>query len=171
VEVVSTGVRWLLVPLAREDSVRNIRPDLPHIQRVAEAASADGLIAFHAARASAKLEVRLRTFAPGQGISEDPVCGSGNGAVGAYVFRHQLLGAADPLMYQASQGTELGRAGHACVEVHSSGATIHVRVGGAACLVAVGEMFLTAGASARLDFTPKASVLAAPVQQSRREMR
>ena len=67
--------------------------------------------------AGADLEVR--SFAPGDGVPEDPVCGSGNGCVAALVRRHRVL---ETHAYVASQGRCLGRDGR--VAVRFDGGTI-----------------------------------------------
>ena len=59
----------------------------------------------------------VRSFAPHEGTPEDPVCGSGNGAV-AYYLR-QRRGAID---YRARQGRCVGRDGH--IHVAHEGGTI-----------------------------------------------
>jgi len=65
----------------------------------------------YAAGAGADLEVR--SFAPGDGIPEDPVCGSGNGCVAALVRRDGILKGQS---YVASQGRCVGRDGLVAVE-------------------------------------------------------
>ena len=61
--------------------------------------------------AGADLEVR--SFAPGDGIPEDPVCGSGNGCVAALVRRDDILKARS---YVATQGRCIGRDGRVAIE-------------------------------------------------------
>lgn len=84
--------------------------------------------------------IRVRTFAPGEGVPEDPVCGSGNGSVAAFIARHkhpaEMTGG-----YVAEQGIEIGRDG----EVHASWArgeagTLSVRIGGEAAVSAAGQL-------------------------------
>ena len=41
--------------------------------------------------AGAGADLEVRSFAPGDGIPEDPVCGSGNGCVAALVRRDDIL--------------------------------------------------------------------------------
>jgi PhzF family phenazine biosynthesis protein len=62
----------------------------------------------HGAGTRARIEVRA--FAPAHGISEDPVCGSGNGAVAAYL-RHTDQVRAFGSEFLSSQGAAVGRAG------------------------------------------------------------
>ena len=49
----------------------------------------------------------MRTFPPGAGVAEDPVCGSMNASVGQWLT---TTGAAPPA-YRVSQGARVGRAG------------------------------------------------------------
>jgi len=55
----------------------------------------------------------VRSFAPGDGIPEDPVCGSGNGCVAALVRRDDILKKGS---YHASQGRCVGRDGRVAIE-------------------------------------------------------
>ncbi|WP_234365072.1 PhzF family phenazine biosynthesis protein [Streptomyces sp. RTd22] len=66
----------------------------------------------------------LRTFAPGAGVAEDPVCGSMNASVGQWLTS---TGAA-PARYTVSQGARLGRAGEITITADPHGT---VWVGGA----------------------------------------
>jgi PhzF family phenazine biosynthesis protein len=55
----------------------------------------------------------VRSLAPGDGIPEDPVCGSGNGCVAALVRQVGILRGRS---YVASQGCCVGRDGKVVVE-------------------------------------------------------
>lgn len=74
--------------------------------------------------------VVVRSFAPGDGIAEDPVCGSGNGAVAA--FRLAAGQVKDGDSYLASQGRQVGRDGY--ISIRFEGADIHV---GGQCVTCV----------------------------------
>jgi len=76
-----------------------------------------------------------RTFAPGEGIPEDPVCGSGNGSVAAYIAKHDLL-PGNNIHYLAEQGEEIARKGKVWVDITKSDsqATV-IQVGGQAVKV------------------------------------
>jgi PhzF family phenazine biosynthesis protein len=78
--------------------------------------------------------VRLRSFAPGAGVPGDPVCGSGNGCVGAYLARSRPGDL--PIEYRAEQGIEVARPGRVFVRVEADGASYRVQVGGRATTVA-----------------------------------
>jgi PhzF family phenazine biosynthesis protein len=81
--------------------------------------------------------LRVRSFAPAQGVPEDPVCGSGNASVGAFLAVSGLLAKIGP-DYFASQGTEIGRDGVVRVHVEDQGRT--VTIGGHAVTVVDGTL-------------------------------
>lgn len=130
-EVVSTGVPWLIVELSRFEAISALDPDQSLIARECKALRAAGLTVFEERGSDGPVRIRVRTFAPGEGVAEDPVCGSGNGSVAAFIARHKHVGDATG-GYVAEQGIEIGRDG----EVHASwereGETLRVRIGGEA---------------------------------------
>ncbi|MHC5653386.1 PhzF family phenazine biosynthesis protein [Stappia sp. ICDLI1TA098] len=83
---------------------------------------------------------RARIFAPGEGDGGgDPVCGSGNGAIAAYVARHldktKTAGA-----YRVKQGIEICRDGSIHLSWKRQGKTLEIEVGGQAVTVLRGEL-------------------------------
>ena len=140
-EVVSTGVPWLIVELSRFAAISALEPDQGLIARECKALRAAGMTVFVERGDGGPVRIRVRTFAPGEGISEDPVCGSGNGSVTAFIARHRHPDQASG-SYVAEQGMEIGRDG----EVHASwerdGDVLRVRIAGEAAVVASGKLFL-----------------------------
>lgn len=140
-EVVSTGVPWLIVELSRFEAISALDPDQGLIARQCRALRAAGLTVFVERGSAGPVRIRVRTFAPGEGIAEDPVCGSGNGSVAAFIARHkhpeEVSGS-----YVAEQGIEIGRDG----EVHASwerdGGALRIRIGGEAAVAASGQLFI-----------------------------
>lgn len=103
-QVVNVGPRWVIVEMPNEGAVRGCTPDLNILAAYDRAHGVTGQTIF--AR-TANGDAIVRSFAAADGIAEDPVCGSGNGAVAAY-RRWSGSGDAD---YSASQGREIGRDG------------------------------------------------------------
>ena len=98
-------------PRAGEAMVSEARPGEAMLSR--PPITGLNVFGFHAGSARAAsgapaADVEVRSFAPAQGVPEDPVCGSGNGCVAALIRRDRLL-AAD--RYVATQGRCLGRDG------------------------------------------------------------
>lgn len=101
--VVDLGVAWLTGQVASGDLLRSLRPDMDRIGAAAKQAGANGINIFGFDGET----IEVRSFAPHEGTPEDPVCGSGNGAV-AYYLRERR-GRVD---YRARQGRCVGRDGH-----------------------------------------------------------
>jgi len=134
---VVVGVGWHIVPLQGLESVRNLAPDLGRLALI-ERRTGHPVTVFCREAEDPSCSLRLRSFAPGAGIPEDPVCGSGNGCVGAYLAR--ASGARAPFEYRAEQGIEMGRPGRAWVRVEPDGEGWRVQVGGTAVTVVEGEL-------------------------------
>jgi PhzF family phenazine biosynthesis protein len=114
--LLDNGPRWHVLLLDSAERVLAVRPDWTAI------AGLDvGLVGPHRAGATA---FEVRGFAPGMGMSEDPVTGSLNASIGQW-----LIGSGRaPERYVAAQGTALGRSGRVHVGRDADGA---VWVGGA----------------------------------------
>jgi len=92
-----------------------LRPNLAAMAELSRQHAVSGIAAFALCEEQAP-RVHIRCFAPLDGIAEDPVTGSANAALPAYMAH---VGALEALgnEYVASQGTELGRDGRVYVRV------------------------------------------------------
>ena len=81
--------------------------DLPRIAALTPRGVA-GVTVFGLTPAGTAAQIEVRSFAPSEGVPEDPVCGSGNGCVAALVKQERLLAGSS---YTASQGRCMGRDG------------------------------------------------------------
>lgn len=140
-QVVSTGVQWLIVQLAHFPTISKLVPDQSLIMSVCKSLRAAGVTVFVKKDDHGPIRYRLRTFAPGEGVTEDPVCGSGNGSVAAYIARNiypdQQTGS-----YLAEQGVEIARDGLVHVSFVREGDRLKVMVGGEAAVSASGKLHL-----------------------------
>lgn len=114
---VDNGPGWAVVRLATAQEVLELEPDFSQLP----AAMIGAIGAYPEGSAHA---FELRTFAPGVGVAEDPVCGSMNASVGQWLFRTGAVSDG----YRVSQGQRLGRAGNIAVSVDRNAT---VWVGGA----------------------------------------
>lgn len=110
--VVDLGVAWLTGQVASGELLRSLRPGMAQLGAAAQLAGANGINLFGLDGET----IEVRSFAPHEGAPEDPVCGSGNGAV-AYYLR-QRRGAID---YQARQGRCVDRDGHLSISYDDDG--------------------------------------------------
>lgn len=115
---VNVGPTWLVAGLADGAAVRALNPDLPALAALSIDTGAVGISVF-GFDSGGEADLVVRSFVPADGIAEDPVCGSGNGAVGAYLVEH---GRFPGRRYAASQGRECGHDGRVEVEREASGA-------------------------------------------------
>ena len=105
--VIDVGVVWITLQLDSARAVTRLQPDLARIAAATPRGVA-GVTVFGLTSAGGEVQLEVRSFAPAEGVPEDPVCGSGNGCVAALVKRDRLL--AGPT-YVASQGGCVGRDG------------------------------------------------------------
>lgn len=121
---IDVGVAWLVVDSGEAETLAAIVPDLDEIQKLSAETQAAGVTVFgRVQEKSARLHVR--SFAPILGVAEDPVCGSGNAGVAAYLAYNGILGEIGS-EYRARQGMALGRAGEISVKLTGQG----IRIGG-----------------------------------------
>ncbi len=111
--LMDNGPRWWLLELADEGSVRSMQPELEAIARLTSATGAVGLAVF-ARAVAADHRLVVRAFCPADGIAEDPVTGSANAAIAAWLHLNQRL---PSRRYTSSQGREVGRDGFVEVAV------------------------------------------------------
>jgi PhzF family phenazine biosynthesis protein len=105
--IVDVGVVWITLHLADAAVVERLQPDLARIAALTPRGVA-GVTVFGLTPAGAVAQIEVRSFAPAEGVPEDPVCGSGNGCVAALVRQERLLAGSS---YTASQGRCMGRDG------------------------------------------------------------
>ena len=130
------GPIWLFARLEREEEMKSLAPDLSALAKLSLAHGVGGVAVFSFVDAG-PFSVHIRCFAPAQGVPEDSVTGSANGALPAYLAHHGLLGRVGR-DYLATQATELGRDGRVRVRVlDDSGRS---EIGGQAVTAIQGEL-------------------------------
>ena len=119
---VDVGPIWVVVDLGKAQAVDELDPDMPAIEEMSNALEATGVTVF-GRTGNPSTPIHVRSFAPAHGVPEDPVCGSGNVSVGAFLRQTGLLkefGAS----YTVRQGMQVGRDGR--VQVRVSADAIHI---------------------------------------------
>ncbi|EIL94413.1 PhzF family phenazine biosynthesis protein [Rhodanobacter spathiphylli] len=138
VVLVDNGPHWLLCQLGEAATVRALKPDMGALAEICTRQHAVGVGVFGRER-SGDAAMAVRAFCPADGIPEDPVTGSANAAIMAWLAAR---GDRDGygLDYRASQGREVGRDG--IVEVARDAASGAVTIGGACVIGVRGELRL-----------------------------
>jgi len=114
---IDVGVTWITLQLADASVVRGLRPDLARVRTLTPSGVA-GVTVFGFSAASTGSQIEVRSFAPAEGIAEDPVCGSGNGCVAALIRSERLFPGSS---YVASQGSCVGRDGRVEIRFDDDG--------------------------------------------------
>jgi PhzF family phenazine biosynthesis protein len=111
--IINVGPRWLIAELSDAKAVAALVPDMPALTELSNRLSIGG-VTVYGASTDGQSAVHVRSFAPAHGIPEDPVCGSGNISVAAYLKKS---GQADRFgaRYLARQGMQLGRDGQVSI--------------------------------------------------------
>jgi len=131
VETYRNGPEHVYVTLASEQEVATLQPDLGVLARL----HGFGV----ACCAGAGRHWKVRNFAPGLGVPEDPATGSAAGPLAVHLARHGRIAYGRDI--EISQGAEIGRPSTLYARVTGEGDRIDaVEVAGGAVVVARGEL-------------------------------
>jgi PhzF family phenazine biosynthesis protein len=123
--LVDVGPRWVIAQLPTAQAVLDIEPDMLRMKAQDVKGRHTGVVVFGKHGAGNQAGIEVRAFAPAHGINEDPVCGSGNGAVAAFI-RHTGQTAQFGTALLSAQGEKVGRAGVLRLSISEEA----IRVGG-----------------------------------------
>jgi trans-2,3-dihydro-3-hydroxyanthranilate isomerase len=141
IEVVSTGLPVIIVPVRTLTAVHSIQPDASAIMEVCSQFGANGIMAFTTVTVEPSATVHARMFAPSIGILEDPATGSAGGALGAYLVQNGVVDVAPTTDIVVEQGYEIERPSQILVRVESDDDIIQtVKVGGQCVMVGEGTL-------------------------------
>lgn len=132
------GPVWLFVRLESGSVVARLEPDMSALAELSREHGLTGVAPFALLEGDGP-RVHIRCFAPAFGVYEDPVTGSANAALPAYLARGGLLDSVGR-EYVSTQGTELGRDGR--VYVRALDEQGRAEIGGHAVTVIDGHISL-----------------------------
>jgi trans-2,3-dihydro-3-hydroxyanthranilate isomerase len=139
VQVVSTGLPTIVVPLSDRDALAGIDLDRAAYDSVTGDREAKNVLAFCPDPREAANDLAVRVFAPFYGVPEDPATGSSNGCLAAYLARHAYFGSGT-VDVRVEQGYEMGRPSILGLAATDRGDDVEVEVGGGVVPVARGEL-------------------------------
>ena len=134
---VNVGPQWLVADLGDSAALAGLTPDMAAVAGLSNRLGITGVTVFGAAGGDGSA-LHVRSFAPAHGIAEDPVCGSGNISVAAYLSAAGLLERFGS-SYEARQGMALGRDGRVSIRVADG----EIHLGGSAVTCVEGELRLS----------------------------
>jgi PhzF family phenazine biosynthesis protein len=105
-QVVSTGLKDLLVPVSDKNVIINLRPDFAKMTDLSSRYDVTGLHVF-ALNKEGQTAAIARNFAPKVGINEESATGTSNGALLCYLKEYDQLRELD--IYRIEQGESMGQ--------------------------------------------------------------
>jgi len=90
VEIVSTGLKDILIPVKSLESLKNIKPDFERIKKVSKRYGVVGYHVFSLESLEGSTAF-TRNFAPLYDIDEEAATGTSNGALAAYLKKYEIV--------------------------------------------------------------------------------
>ena len=135
VQVVSSGLPDIMLPLPDVDTLQSLQPDMEAIEALTRNLSAVSIHPF--AFGNDGFTAHVRDFAPLYGIPEESATGTANGALTYYLQQCGCIGAEVECAFL--QGEAMGRPSVIATRIQADG---RIYVGGTAAVVAEGELLL-----------------------------
>ena len=135
IQVVSTGLPSLIVPLKSLDAIERCAVDHFLYQKFIDNVEKCNLLVF---APESEGVVRVRVFVDDPGFVEDPATGSANGNLAGYMLKYNCFGS-KKIKYNVNQGAQIGRPSLLRVDAEKSDGTYMIKVGGKVFLIADGN--------------------------------
>jgi predicted PhzF superfamily epimerase YddE/YHI9 len=129
-EIISTGLDQLMVPVAHKETILNMHPDLIKLGLLNNKYGVHTNHIFTLDTFDEDCVSYARHYAPAVGMWEDPATGTASAGLGTYLLRHGVITSGSMIM---QQGKEPGNLARIIVEVEMSGGELNrVQIGGLA---------------------------------------
>lgn len=139
VQVVSTGLPFLIVPLDSLEAVTQARINHRYFPGILSQLDTTAILIFAPETKRQENDLHVRVFAEYYGVSEDPATGSANGCLAGYLSRYRYFG--EPTVaIRVEQGEEIQRPSLLFLKAWEDEKQIHVQVGGMVKPVACGHL-------------------------------
>jgi PhzF family phenazine biosynthesis protein len=142
IEMAFTGLWHLIVPMKNRRCIDQAKPNYRELGELNDRLSVATTHLFTLDSGQKGITSYTRDFAPAVGVDEDPVTGTANGALAAYLVKNKLIPLSSPeLEMTFEQGNRLGRKGILTIQIsHRGGLVSQVWVGGEAITTLEGVM-------------------------------
>ena len=134
VQIVSTGLKDIFVPIKSIDYLSSIKPDFEKISSICKQ---NETIGYHVFALETKFNdtACCRNFAPLYGIREESATGTSNGALACYLFKYKKINDTQLSHLSFKQGYSMNKPSEILVKLDVSGGEINrVKVGGRAII-------------------------------------
>ena len=115
---IDVGAVWVVAEVRDAQFLAALKPDVPVLMKLSEKLDLAGVCLF-AKSDDGESAIHVRAFAPYHGIPEDPVCGTGNLSIAAYLAHHKDARFGE--RYVARQGMQMGRDGRVYMRMDARG--------------------------------------------------
>lgn len=142
IQVVSTGIKALAIPLVTLESLSRCWINSSLLTSVYRSYGAIGCYAFTFETKEETSKIHARFFAPDDGIPEDPATGSAAGSLSGYLVHHGAIETRKKIArFIIEQGDFMNRPSRIHAEVTGEkGSVEKVKIGGSSVIVAKGEV-------------------------------
>ena len=140
IQVVSTGLPFVIVPLANLNAVQRSRVNVEAlVGLINDPKESREILVFAPETYHPDCQLNVRVYVPLFGIQEDPATGSGNSCLAGYLSKHQYLGNRT-VDIQVEQGMEIERPSRLYLKANKTQAGYTIQVGGKVQLIAKGTL-------------------------------
>ncbi len=137
-QIVSTGLKDIMLPLKNLSSLKKINPDFNKLEEFSKELDVVGVHAFTMNSEEIDADLACRNFAPAAGIDEEAATGTSNGALGAYLVKNDVISLKETIKIICEQGYYMNRPSQIIVEISGSKDNMEIKVGGKAVVVVEG---------------------------------
>lgn len=139
------ATNYLYVPIRRLHTIFEMKPNFSSMAQFLSHRNLMGICVFTTETIERTSAVHSRFFAPTVGINEDPVTGTANGPLGAYLIEFgKMKPEQETVTLIGEQGDVIGRKGRVKIELTVREKVLRsLRIGGRAVTVLGGEMYVT----------------------------
>lgn len=136
VQEVSTGIYFLIVPVKKLETLKQIKINLEQYYQLIAPLQAKSILVFCPETYRPENDLCVRVFADYLGIPEDPATGSANGCLAGYLVRNAVLPfSGETLEVRVEQGYEINRPSLLFLKANEE----KIEVGGQVKMVAKGN--------------------------------
>ncbi|MBN2069979.1 MAG: PhzF family phenazine biosynthesis protein [Candidatus Krumholzibacteriota bacterium] len=139
VEVISTGLHQLMVPVQKKETIQNLNPDLIKLGLMNKKYGIDTNHIFTLDTFNEDSVTYSRHFAPAVGMWEDPATGTAAAGLATYLLRHGIVSSDSMIM---EQGRETDNQAKILVETDNTSECDTVKIGGLAVTSIVRELVI-----------------------------